>query len=215
MRKFLFLIAGFLLLGTTLWSASPFRLFLEGNPVTVHPLVADDKLYLPLEETAALFHFKADVDFKNGRIVLYHQDGSPALTPAAASPASATTQVVIGTIDKSVNQTADTPFFNVKVYLFKANDRYDEELDRHSIALWFLKNDPFYTDTHGKIAETTSDADGHFGFSSIPPGNYEVVAMRPLSPVEIAYWWKPFTLVKGETKELQLDSQTLTKLPIR
>lgn len=212
MRKFVWLVIVIVFTLAVLEASPGFQVFLGGTPVTLHPAVLHDQIYLPLSETAALFHLKADVDLPGKRIVLEPESSTSVSPPQPL--VSAQTNVILGKIEDDVNPSVEKPMLNVKLTLFKPNGRYDEDVNLHAVKLWILRNDSFYPDTHGKIVDTVSDSDGHFAFSKIPPGFYELVAVRPLSSRETGFWWLPVHLVKGEVKEITLRTDDLTRLPL-
>lgn len=206
---YLLLLTGF---GTLLGASPPFQAFLRGNPQSVHPIMVHDTVYLPLNEIAALFHLKADVDMQGRQIILEPETSPPPAGTVSPDPQASS---ILGEVVLRVNQTMDKPVLNVKVGLFKGNEKYDQETDKEAVQGWLLRNESFFQDTHGKVAETNSDASGRFAFSKIPPGNYEVVAVYPRSPRELGFWVKAFRMAKGETKKLTLSTDDLNTIVLK
>ena len=193
--KKLFLLLPLLLATAAFCAVSPFRLFLNGNPGEIHPLVEHNEIYLPLQEVASLFHLKATVDLANRSILLEPENG------AQASPAKidATGAVIAGDV------SLGAPVANLGVDLFRANQSFSAEQNKAAIEAWIRSGDAAYAGEHGRVTEVTTDASGNFAFFHVPPGSYEIVAVHPLSPTETGYWWVPVRPVVKETLRVSLN----------
>lgn len=210
MKKFLLITIFLFTVG--LAATAPFQLFVSGNRMKVHPIIVNDRIYLPLEETARIFNQKVNVDLNSNRIVL-----EPAAEEQAAmSPVQSNgpEPIILGDIVYTVEKNVTKPLGRIKVKLFKRSSGSDDSEEQRALELWVKNGDSRFLDAHGLISETMTNAGGQFSFSKVPPGNYEVVAITSISPTELGYWWVPFKLMPGETEKIHLDLRDAYRLPL-
>jgi len=213
MKKF-FVFLGIFLIAGTLWAVAPFQLFVGGERTKIHPIIFSDRIYIPLEEAARLFHQKADVDLTSRRIVLEpmsEQETAEAMKQDQAPPSDA---ILLGTTVSTLEKNVTKPIGRVKIKLFKGLPGSDIDEERRALELWITNGDSRFLDSHGLVAETASDSDGQFGFSKVPSGTYALVALAPISSTEVGYWWLPLRVQTGQTQKVNLDLKAARRLQL-
>lgn len=194
MKKLFFLLPLFFA-AAAFCAVSPFRIFLNGSPGEIHPLVEHNEIYLPLQEVASLFHLKATVDLASRSILLQPEKNAPA--PTAKTDAEGA--VIAGRV------SLGGPVSNLYVELFQANPSQTADRNKAAIETWIKSGDTDYANEHGLVTEVTTDASGNFAFFHVPPGSYEIVAVWPVSPEKIGYWWMPVRPDGKETLRISLN----------
>lgn len=205
------ILIGLLSMGGVLAATAPFQLFISGNRVKVHPVTLGGRIYLPLEETARLFHQKVTVDLASRRIVL---EPMTAEEEAAAPVELPESPVILGDVVMNVENNVTKPLGRIKVELFKRPTASSDDTEQRAVELWIQNGDTRFLDAHGLVSQTATNADGQFGFSKIPPGNYLILAVMPISPVEIAYWRIPLKLAARQTQNIHLNLKDAARVQI-
>lgn len=208
------ILIGFLSVAVGLAATLPFQLFISGNRIKIHPVVIGDRIYLPLEETARIFRQKVNVDLNDNRIILEPMNEEEVkTTPPEKIPIPE--PVILGDIVSTLEPNVTKPLGRITVKIFKRLPGIDDDAERKAVEIWIKKGDPRFLDEHGLVSSTSSDADGQFSFSRVPPGNYELFAVSSISPVEMAYWLLPIKLSPGQTQKLHLDLKDASRLPLK
>jgi hypothetical protein len=163
------------------------KVFIDGKKTPARTITHEGEIYISVSDLSKAFPGRFQMDINSKQLNIY---SGPTEKLQVTAGEKVTPKGLCGEIMLGDKTGKEFPLKGVSIILFTHNPSVPEEISVNTLKQWIVGKDNVYVETHGKIRETKTGADGRFFIGTIPPGNYELVAIYCASGGKSGRFWR-------------------------